>query len=57
MHQVLSDVTRLLAKLPPEAIEAFGKLVAALLRSSDPGAAVKRVALGEAAKRALDEGL
>ena len=57
MGQVLGDVTRLLAKLPPEAIEAFGKLVQAMLSSPDPARAVKRIALGEAAKRALDEGL
>jgi len=48
---LLTDLMRLVAKLPPEGLALLGKLVKALLNSPDPLNAIKAATAAAAAKK------
>lgn len=52
---ILSEVVKLISKLPPEGLAVLGRLVKSMLSSPDPMRAVKRAAAAVASEKASDE--
>lgn len=52
---IIGEVVKLISKLPPEGLEAFGRLVKALFTSGDSLRAVQRAAAAVASEKASDE--
>lgn len=52
---VIGDLVKLIAKLPPEGLALVGKLVKTLLTADDPMRAVKRAAAAAASEAASEK--